>query len=273
MLSAALFASCNKVLEKAEVEAGFNPAQPVPTVTNLVVSEVNELEKYAVLTATFEGVTSGVDSLEIGFMSSTDKTFQSSTAVLIDPANGTYSAKVGVKPGVKNYFVAMAASLGGASYSEVAEYDVPMVAWYKLIADQYVGDLHSYFEEVDCEYPSHAIDVDFNLENQTVTLTNLDAWAAAQGVPTTLTGTVDLDTRVASFDCTAGFVDHGIAAYGFYLASLDPEALAAGSLSVITTFDVTFSEDGSLMNMPLWATVTGEGQIADIYLPASYTAM
>jgi hypothetical protein len=91
----------------------------------------------------------------------------------------------------------MAATLGGAAYSEVAEYDVPQVPWYKLIAKSYVGDLHSYFEEVPCEYPAHVIDVDFDLENATLTLNNLDAWAGAQGVPTTFTGSVDLDTRVA----------------------------------------------------------------------------
>ena len=269
MLSAAVFASCNKALEKDVVEAGFAPAQPVPTVSNLVVTSVNELEKSAVLTATFDGITAGMDSLEIGFMSSTDKTFQTSTAVLIDPANGTYSATVSVKPGMKNYFVAMAATLGGSAYSEVVEYDVPSVPWYRIVSDKYVANLESYFGDVY----AHVIGVNLDADNKTLTLNNLDAWAADQGVPTSFTGTVDLDTRVASFDCSAGFVDHGIAAYGFYLVAIDPVALSQGSLSVITEFEVTFSEDGSLMNMPLWATVTGDGQIADIYLPATYTAM
>ena len=273
MLSAALFASCNKALEKAEVEAGFAPAPSVPTVSNLVVTEVNELEQYALLTATFDGVTPGTDSLEIGFMSSVDKTFQTSNAVLVDPANGTFSAKVPVKTGVKNYFVAMAATLGGAAYSEVAEYDVPQVPWYKLIAKSYVGDLHSYFEEVPCEYPAHVIDVDFDLENATLTLNNRDAWALDQKVPTTFTGSVDLDTRVATFDCSDVFVDHGIAVYGYFLVALDPAALEAGELVPATTIEVSFSEDASKISMPLWATLNSKGQIADIYMPATYTAM
>lgn len=195
MLSAAVFASCNKALEKDVVEAGFAPAQPVPTVSNLVVSEVNEVEKIAVLTATVEGITSGMDSLEVGFMSCLDGTFQNSNAVLVNPENGTVTATVSVMPGMKNYFVAMAATLGGASYSDVVAYDVPDIPMYAKLAASYAGTYYSYFDQ---GVPvAHALGLLVSDDHQEVSLYNFDPFIAGYAAPSLeancLTGKLDQD--------------------------------------------------------------------------------
>lgn len=199
MLSAAVFASCNKALEKDVVEAGFAPAQPVPTVSNLVVAEVNEVEKIAVLTATFEGITSDMDSLEIGFMSSLDGTFQSSTAVLVDPVNGTATATVDVMPGTTNYFIAMAATTGGAAYSEVVSYDVPDIPMYAKLAKSYAGTFYSWYGGSK----AHAMYLEVSEDHSAVTLYNWDPFLAGYASPApgvnSLTGKLDQENYTITF--------------------------------------------------------------------------
>lgn len=266
--------SCQEALDKPEVEAGFASKGALPEVTiDLTNYTIEELKGSATVTATFSGVPEA-DVVELGFLVSTSPDMSSSTSLILeDKTDGTYTANVKVKTGTLNYVMATAATIDGSVYSQILEIDVPPVLWYNTVAKQYKADLHSYFEETDCEYPEYVMGVDLDVEAKTLTLTNLDAWAFIQGVPTVLTGTVDLDTRVVTFDCSAQFVDHGIASYGFYLVALDPEALADGNLSLMTSMQATFSEDGSELNMPLWGTVNGQGQLADIFLPATFTAV
>lgn len=269
-----LAVSCQKAMEKSEVEAGFAAKGALPEVTiDLTNYTIDETKATATVTATFANVPEA-DVVELGFLVSSSEDMSAATAlVLEETTDGTYTVNLKVKTGMLNYVVATAATLDGSVYSEVLALDVPAVLWYKSVTDTYKADLHSYFEEDGCRYLGFEMGVELDVQNKTVTLTNLDAWAAKQGVPTTLTGTIDLDTRVVTFDCSTEFVDHGIAAYGFYLVSLDPEAFAAGNLSVLTSMQATFSEDGLELNMPLWATVNAQGQLADIYLPATFTAV
>lgn len=269
-----LAVSCQKAMEKSEVEAGFAAKGALPEVTiDLTNYTIDETKATATVTATFANVPEA-DVVELGFLVSSSEDMSAATAlVLEETTDGTYTVNLKVKTGMVNYVVATAATLDGSVYSEVLALDVPAVLWYKSVTDTYKVDLHSYFEEDGCRYPGFEMGVLLDVQNKTVTLTNLDAWAAKQGVPTTLTGTIDLDTRVVTFDCSDEFVDHGIAAYGFYLVALDPEALAAGKLTVLTSMQATFSEDGLELNMPLWGTVNAQGQLADIYLPATFTAV
>lgn len=199
MLSAAVFASCNKALEKDVVEAGFAPAQAVPTVSNLVVTEVNEVEKIAVLTATVEGITSDMDSLEVGFMSSLDGTFQSSTAVLVNPENGTVTATVSVMPGLTNYFVAMAATLGGASYTEVVSYDVPDIPMYAKLAKSYAGTYYSWYGGSS----ANAVYLEVSEDHSEVTIYNWDPMLAQYVAPSltanALTGKLDQENYTITF--------------------------------------------------------------------------
>lgn len=269
-----LAVSCQKAMEKSEVEAGFAAKGALPEVTiDLTNYTIDETKASATVTATFANVPE-TDVVELGFLVSTSEDMSAPTALLLEETeDGTYTAKIKVKTGMINYVVATAATLDGSVYSEVLELDVPAVLWYKAVASKYKADLYSYFDEDGCSYPKFEMGVALDVQNKTVTLKNLDAWAAKQGAPTTLTGTIDLDTRVVTFDCSAQLVDHGIAGAGFYLVALDPEALAAGKLSLLTSMQATFSDDGLELSMPVWGTVNAQGQVADIYLPATFTAV
>ena len=245
MLSAAVFASCNKALEKDVVEAGFAPAQPVPTVSNLVVSEVNEVEKIAVLTATVEGITSGMDSLEVGFMSCLDGTFQNSTAVLVNPENGTITATVSVMPGAKNYFVAMAATLGGASYSDVISYDVPDIPMYAKLAKSYAGTYYSYF---DAGVPvAHALNLLVSDDHTEVTLYHFDPFIGKYVAPgleaNCFTGKLDQENFTITFttDTPPFFM------FGFADAAVVVTDAAGNALS---EFVVTISKDCQSITIP-----------------------
>lgn len=248
MLSAAMFASCNKALEKDVVEAGFAPAQAVPTVSNLTVTSVNEVEKIAVLTATFGGITADMDSLEIGFMSSTDKTFQNATAKLVDPANGTFSATVNVMPGATNYFIAMAATLGGASYTEVVEYDVPDIPMYAKLAESYAGTFYSYYEQ---GVPvAHAVNFAVSEDHSTVTIYNWDPFLYSALGPATeptanfLTGTLDQENYTIKFTADQP---------PFFMFSAADAALVtfdASGENPLTEFEVQISKDCTQIIFP-----------------------
>ncbi len=245
MLSAAVFASCNKALEKDVVESGFAPAQPVPTVSNLVVSEVNEVEKTAVLTATIAGVTSGMDSLEVGFMSSLDKTFQTSSVVLVNPENGTVSATVSVMPGATNYFVAMAATIGGAAYSDVLSYDVPDIPMYAKLAGSYAGTYYSYFDQ---GVPvAHALKLLVSDDHSEVTLYHFDPFIGGYVEPgleaNCFTGKLDQDNYTITFTTdTPPFFMFGFADAAVVVTDADGNALSE--------FVVTISPDCQSITIP-----------------------
>ncbi len=269
-----LAASCQKAPVKSEVEAGFAPKGAAPTATiNISDFTIVELKGQAEVTATFSGL-AGQDSLEVGFLVSEKPDFINSTSYIMDvTADGTYSYSVKVKTGTKNYVRAMAASTNGASFSEVLELDVPKIEWYKALAAEYNGDLYSYWDEGACSYSAHPLAVTFDLENKKMTISNIDAWAHAQGVPTSLTGDVDLDARTVTFTSETGMFDTGVGAHGFMSVSLDPEAFAAGNVGLLKSIVFTFSEDGQQLSAPLYATIeSASGNFADIFLPCVYTA-
>ena len=273
-----LAASCQKTLEKAEVENGFAPRGEVSAATiNTSDFKIVEENAYAEVSASFSGVASDMDSLEIGFIVSTDPEFKSSTAYLVEnPTDGTFTKQVKVKVGTINYVKAFAANTDGVSYSEVLELDVPAVPWYKMVAKQYVADVYSYWDEGSCSYAGYVLDIDFDVNAKTMTVNNIDAWGYAQGVPSSITGTVDLEARTVSFDFSAGYADVGLGRYGFVTYALDAEALSAGSLMPVTEFVFNFSEDGSQMSVPTYCTYSiqeGNTGTAEIYLPAVYTAV
>ena len=69
MLLAVAAISCN-TLEKDEVEASFTPKGSLPTVSDVKLISVDEYAGEAVVEATFSGITSDMENLEIGFVAS-----------------------------------------------------------------------------------------------------------------------------------------------------------------------------------------------------------
>ena len=161
--AAALLAlSCQKeAMDKPEVEAGFAPKGPVPTVTiHTTGYKIVEEEGYAEVKVTYTGITEAMDSLELGVLVSLQENFLSSTSVVVEEtADGTYTVKVPVRPAQVNYVKATVATISGSAYSETLPLDVPSVPWYKMIASSYSGDAYSYWDEGSCSYPGHTIGV------------------------------------------------------------------------------------------------------------------
>lgn len=273
-----LAASCQKAFEKSEVEAGFAPKGEVPAATiNTSDFKIVEEQSYAEVTASFTGITSDMELLEIGFLVSTDPEFTSSTSYLIEnPADGSFTQQVKVKIGTMNYVRAFAATASGASYSEVLALDVPTVEWYKVLAGKYTADVYSYWDEGECSFEGHVLEIDFDLEAKKMTINNIDPWATPQGVPTSLTGDVDLEARTVTFTADGGYFDTGLVRYGFITYALDAEALNNGDLLPVPSMVFKFSEDGQQMSSPLYCTYSiqdGNSGVVDIYLPQIYTAV
>ena len=212
------FASCDKALDKAEVEAGFAPKTGIPEVTKPVVGEIVAVDKKVDVTVTFSGYSESTDSLELGFLVTTDPTFESTKAILLDPAtipaDGTVTVSIPVTVATKNYIRATASSVNGSNFSEIVEVDVPAIPWYQAMASTYSGDAYSYWDEDSCSWPGHEITVTADGEANTITFSNFDALAVANGFPSVITGTYDDATRTVTIPTEEGLFDVGLSAAG-----------------------------------------------------------
>ena len=265
-------ASCQKALDKADVEAGFAAKGPVPTVSiDLNNYKIVEDEGYAEVNVTYSGVVAEMDSLELVVLVSLDTNFLSSTTVVLDEnADGTYKVQVPVRPAKVNYVKAAVANISGTAYSETLELDVPEVPWYKMMAKTYSGDAYSYWDEGTCSYAGHTIGVD-GAENEdgtaTVTFTDFCPFAVGNGFPSVIVTSFDVETRVATVPVDEyGMFDAGLAAAGIYYIPFDN----ATDQNTVDYMTVTFSADYSKMDVQMF------GAYADgwyeIVLPTTYSA-
>ena len=262
--------SCSKTLEKAEVEAGFAPKSDIPTVTTPVVEDIVPVDKKVVVSVTFSGYSEATDSLELGFLVSTDPTFASSKAVILDPAtipaDGKVTVDLPVTISTKNYIKATASSVSGSNFSETVEVDVPSVPWYQAMAASYTGNAYSYWDETSCSWPSHTISVEADAENSTVTFSNFDALAIANGLPSVVTGSYDDATRTVSFALAEDFTfDVGLAAAGIMAVPMTAEFDNAASYSIV------FSEDYTKMTVQPYGLYAAAGWY-EIYYQTIYVA-
>ena len=236
--------SCNKTLDKAEVEAGFDAKTPVPTVSEITVGEIVPVDKSATVTVTFGGFTAETPGLELGFLVSLDPTFKSSKAILVAPedldANGTVTVTLPVTIASMNYVKATASSVSGTNFSAVAELDVPSIPWYQAMAESYTGNAWSYWDDTECAWAGHTIELTADGENNTVTLTNFDAKTVSYNFPSVVTGTYDDATRTVTFALAEDFTfDVGLAAAGIAAVPMTPDFDYADSYSVVFSADYT----------------------------------
>lgn len=277
-LTAAVFvtltASCQKALDKPEVEAGFATKEAVPTVSlDLKSYKIVEEEGYAEVNVTYSGVSTELDSLELGLLVSlTDNFLDASFVPVSVTADGTYTVQVPVRPAQKIYVKAAAATISGSAYSETLMLDVPDVVWYKKMAKTYSGDAYSYWDDGSCSYEGHTIGVT-GVENEdgtaTVTFTDFDPFAVLYvGLPSVITADFDLKTRVASIALGEDLTfDAGVSVVGpFVCIPLDEE------LNEVDYMQVTFSEDFSEMTVQAYGTYNLDEGWYEIVLPTTYSA-
>ena len=263
------FASCDKALDKAEVEAGFAPKTGIPEVTKPVVGEIVAVDKKVDVTVTFSGYSESTDSLELGFLVTTDPTFESTKAILLDPAtipaDGTVTVSIPVTVATKNYIRATASSVNGSNFSEIVEVDVPAIPWYQAMASTYSGDAYSYWDEDSCSWPGHEITVTADGEANTITFSNFDALAVANGFPSVITGTYDDATRTVTIPTEEGLFDVGLSAAGIIGVAMDTE------FENVTTFCIQFSADYTKMVVQPYGCNSAAGWY-EIYYQTTYSA-
>jgi len=261
--------SCNKTLDKAEVEAGFAPKSEIPTVTTPVVEDIVAMEKKVVVSVTFAGFSEETDSLELGFLVTTDPTFSKTKAVLLDPAtvgaDGKVTVDLPVTIATKNYIRATASSVSGTNFSETVEVDVPDIPWYQAMAASYSGDAYSYWDEDSCSYPGHTISVAADGDAKTVTFTNFDALAVGNGIPSVITGAYDEATRTVSIEVTDGMFDVGLSVAGIIAIPMNTD------FDAIDTFSIVFSADYTKMVVQPYGCNSAQGWY-EIYYQTEYTA-
>lgn len=262
--------SCNKTLEKADVEAGFADKTPVPTVSEVTVDEIVPVDKSATVTVTFSGFTAETPGLELGFLVSLDPTFKSSKAVLLTledlDENGKATVALPVTIASKNYVKATASSVSGSNFSPVVELDVPSIPWYQAIASSYTGDAYSYWDETDCSYPGHTINVTADGENNTITFSHFDPAGTGLGLPCVLTGAYDEATRTVTIALAEDYTfDSGLAVAGYLAVPMTPD------FDYADTYSVVFSPDYTKMTVQPYGLYTGSGW-AEIYYQTTYVA-
>lgn len=264
------FASCDKALDKAEVEAGFAQKETIPTVTEPTLVELKAAEKVAVMTVTFADYSAETDSLELGFLVATDPTFESSKAVLLEevPANGTVTMNIPVTPGKMNYVMATASSVSGTNFSKVVELDVPVLPWYLMAAETYSATFTTY---LGYEY-DHTIGIQISEDNTKMTFLNLDvSLASYYGIPHSVTGTINAEERTVTFEVSdEGTVDIGLSAAGAFIVPM-LYSEEAEDLVPADSFMVAFSEDASEMVVQSYGLNIG-GSWDDLYFNQKYIA-
>ena len=262
-----VMASCQKALEKAEVEAGFAPKGPVPSVTAPTLVEIAAIQKKVTVSAEYANYSMDMDSLELGFLVSTDSTFATSKAVLLEtlPENGKVTVDIPVLTGAKNYIKATASTISGSCISEALVVDVPVVPWYQILSDTYTAKFESY----PGNPYEHTIEVALSEDLTAMTFTNFDAWAASQDVPTVVTGSVDLEKGEVSVPLVDGFFDIGLSQFGIVGCPMVWNE-EAEDLDFAESYKIVFSSDASKMMVQSFGVYAGG--FAELYYDQVYEA-
>lgn len=276
MLSATAVCSCQKAPEKAEVEAGFSPAGKVPKVGIAETVDIYQYEKRVSATVLVSGITSEMNNVEVGLLSSLDEYFSDPKAVYAKrDRNGSYTLRVPVTPGKTNWIMATAACDGGAVYSSKVSVDVPDVPWQYKIADNYVGTMTNDTLKVGtASFADHTVVLKYNSKNNKLTIGNVCAYSLSQGLDYTkdsnvnyIVGDVDIDAMTVSFPVTSSGIDAHVES-GMVIM---PFELVDDSIYSAKEFVWKFNEDASKISYPMFGLVSGT-QIKQSYDGGSFKA-
>lgn len=141
-----LFASCSQLApSKADVEAGFSPLTPLPTLTIAGAPVCDALNGTVTVPVTVDGLSANAGVLEVGILSSTDPSFKSSKFKAVEnPTSGTVNMVGAVTANTTYYLKAVAASpTGGTAYSDVITVDVPDIPLYAKAPGTYTASFAS----------------------------------------------------------------------------------------------------------------------------------
>jgi len=272
LLSSLAIVACNKSApEKDSVESGFSASAGLPSVSlDMTNYEYDNVAGYATVTATFSGITAAMDSVELGFLSSTDDSFYTSNFVEVNPSDGTYTADVKIVAGTTNYVVACASTTDGTNFSDVLAIEVADIEWYKKLPITFVADVTGASGDA---YSGTAITVTYDSENNLLELTPFDPYLASLGYSTTVYAELggDLENPSASVVMEDGgyFSLNSNIATKYSLIGLP---LSDDASSFTDELLITFPKDMTSMTINPWCLYQSGKGWWEIYYATTYTA-
>lgn len=129
-----------------------------------------------------------------------------------------------------------------------------------MISNQYSGSPISYFD--GSVYSGHVIGVSLSEDLATMTFTTFDPLLTSKTIPSTITGSVDLEAGTVKIPVDDSLIDIGLSSNGFWNCAMVEIVNEDGEedLDYADEFVITFSKDGTKMTVPPVGTyVDGEG--------------
>ena len=246
-----LFASCSQLApSKAEVEAGFSPLTPLPTLTIAGAPVCDALNGTVTVPVTVDGLSANAGVLEVGILSSTDPSFKSSKFKAVEnPTSGTVNMVGAVTANTTYYIKAVASSpTGGTAYSDVITVDVPDIPLYAKAPGTYSGTVVS-----DDEEPT-----------KYVWIGGIEPYWAGEGAPGK---DFDYNYVLASVDeengCLVVAVGADLHLSGRMIAGLNSDHMSTATNYAPLTFAMTKS--GDLYRANAFMTLMSNGDAEDCY--------
>lgn len=261
-----LLASCSQLApSKADVEAGFSPLTPLPTLTIAGAPVCDALNGTVTVPVTVDGLSANAGVLEVGILSSTDPSFKSSKFKAVEnPTSGTVNMVGAVTANTTYYIKAVASSpTGGTAYSDVITVDVPDIPLYAKAPGTYTGPVVS--DAYGDDYTSTIYIVSDDEEpTKYVWIGGIEPYYAANG----LTGkTFESNYVKASVDEENGCLVVALGADMHYggrmIAGLDSDHMETATNYAPLTFAMT--KTGDLYRANAFMTLKSNGDAEDCY--------
>jgi hypothetical protein len=262
-----LLASCSQLApSKAEVEAGFSPLTPLPTLTIAGAPVCDALNGTVTVPVTVDGLSANAGVLEVGILSSTDPSFKSSKFKAVEnPTSGTVNMVGAVTANTTYYIKAVASSpTGGTAYSDVITVDVPDIPLYAKAPGTYSGTVVS--DAYGDEYTSTIYIVSDDEEpTKYVWIGGIEPYYAGKGE----TGkTFESNYVLASVDEENGCLVVALGADlhrtgGQMIAGLNSDHMETATNYAPLTFAMTKS--GDLYRANAFMTLMSDGDAEDCY--------
>lgn len=262
-----LLASCSQLApSKADVEAGFSPLTPLPTLTIAGAPVCDALNGTVTVPVTVDGLSANAGVLEVGILSSTDPSFKSSKFKAVEnPTSGTVNMVGAVTANTTYYIKAVASSpTGGTAYSDVITVDVPDIPLYAKAPGTYSGTVVS--DAYGDEYTSTIYIVSDDEEpTKYVWIGGIEPYYAGKGE----TGkTFESNYVLASVDEENGCLVVALGADlhrtgGQMIAGLNSDHMETATNYAPLTFAMTKS--GDLYRANAFMTLMSDGDAEDCY--------
>ncbi len=259
-----LLASCAKLApSKAEVEAGFEAPETLPSLT-IGSAECDALNGIVNVSVTVSGLPANTENLSLGILTSMTPDFASSKFVAVEnPTEGNVTMKGAVTANTTYYVKAVAASpKGGSVYSDVITVDVPDIPLWAKAPGTYTGTVVSEAYGDNYTNTIYVIADEEDPEN-VVWIGGIEPYYAGDYPGKDL----DLNYVKATVDekngCLVVALGEDVHLGGRVIAGLNAASMNDATSYAAVTFKMTAS--GDLFRAEAFQTITSSGSAEDSY--------